>query len=71
VCTHWRRLGLRRQRPQTVDEQDARAHWGFTIDQVRHIHMRRMRRVVHAQVGRDHCHGVQGPTSAADRRLLC
>jgi hypothetical protein len=48
--------------PQTVDEQDARAHWGFTADQVRHIHMWRVRGVVHAQVGRGHCHGVQGPT---------
>jgi hypothetical protein len=33
--------------------------------------MRRMRRVVHAQVGRGHCHGVQRPTPAAVRRLLC
>jgi hypothetical protein len=62
---------VRRPCPQTVDEQDARAHWGFTADQVRHIHMWRMRRVVHVQVGHDHCHGVQEPTPAAGRRLLC
>jgi hypothetical protein len=30
---------VRRPCPQTIDEQDARAHWGFTADQVRHIHM--------------------------------
>jgi hypothetical protein len=64
-------LGVRQPRPQTVDEQDARAHRGFTADQVRHIHMRRVRRVVHVQVGRVHYHGVQGPTPAAGRRLLC
>jgi hypothetical protein len=32
--------------------------------------MRRVRRVGHAQVGHGHCHGVQGPTHAAARRLL-
>ena len=59
VCTHRRRWGVRRPCPQTVDEQDARAHWGFTADQVRHIHMRRVRRVGHTQVGHGHCDGVQ------------
>jgi hypothetical protein len=57
--------------PQTVDEQDARAHWRFAVDQVRHIHMRHVRRVGHAQVGHGHCHGVQGPIPSAGRRLLC
>jgi hypothetical protein len=71
VCTHQKRWGVRRPCPQMVDEQDARAHWGFTADQVRHIHMRRVRHVGHAQVGHGHCHGVQGPTPAAGRRLLC
>jgi hypothetical protein len=31
--------------------------------------MRRVRRVVHAQVGHVQCHGVQGPTPAVGRRL--
>jgi hypothetical protein len=62
---------VRRPCPHTVDEQDARAHCGFTADQDRHIHMRHVRHVVHAQVGHGHCHGVQGPAPAAGRRLLC
>jgi hypothetical protein len=61
---------VRRQCPQTIDEQDARAHWGFIADQVRHIHMRRVHHVVHAQVGHGHYHGVQGSAHAAGRRLL-
>jgi hypothetical protein len=68
---HQRRWGVRRPCSQTVDEQDAWAYWGFTADQVRHIHMWRVRRVGHAQVGYDHCHGVQGSTPAACHRLLC
>jgi hypothetical protein len=62
---------VRRSCPQTVDEQDARAHWGFIVDQVRHIHMRCVRRVVHAQVGHVYYHVVQGPTPASGHRLLC
>jgi hypothetical protein len=55
---------VRRPCPHTVDEQDARVHWRFTADQVRHIHMRHVRRIGHAQVG-------NGPTPATGRRLLC
>lgn len=48
-------------RPQVVDEQDARVHWGLNDDQVQHVGVRHIRHVEHGPSSGAHSHGTWPP----------